>query len=567
MEGTSLDMGTIFTFSLNGRSFFLFEGTGVPGGTFQLEVLIPANAYSGHGTVLSTITIGDDGKFSVLLPDDYARAGNILTFGYAGDAFAGLVAAENRNTVLETVTKLPDWIRCRQSLRNLFMGCTSLRRIDADLSWTSTVTNMGQLFASCTSLEEMPNLNTSNATNTMYMFGDCYQLTEGIPLDLAKSTDAHGMYFNCRNLESVPNINTVKNLNFYYMFKNCYKLTHIEGIETGAATRFTSMFEDCRTLETIPYMDTSKGTNFDAMFKNCYKLKNYETLDTRNGTSFSQTFYNCDAFETKDDIKVTDVSKGTVFDNMLAYCNNLQSFRDDWDFSSAVSVEGFLRDCPKLKSFPSYSFPSVTRMADMFAGDVTLQTVGAMDTPKVNRMQRIFFGCYKLEASPLRNTATCQNMNRIFYSAGTQVPDGLIWYPIDMSNVTTAEGFIFGCNVKEIPYLNTEKVQTPHYNTSGKNHIFSSSLVTIGGMNMSAVTVDDLWLSSNNLTNLGPLDGLKMNLTLNCPNLTHDSAVTVINSLGEVSGKTLKFHTNVYSTLTADEIAIATAKGWTISAY
>ena len=111
MGGTALEMSTIYTFALNGRSFFLFEGTGVPGETFKFKVLTPGNSYNeGSSTVvtLATVTVGDDGKFSVLLPDDYARAENILTFGYAGDAFSGLVAAANRNTALETITKLPD---------------------------------------------------------------------------------------------------------------------------------------------------------------------------------------------------------------------------------------------------------------------------------------------------------------------------------------------------------------------------------------------------------------------------------------------------------------------------
>ena len=48
--------------------------------------------------------------------------------------------------------------------------------------------------------------------------------------------------------------------------------------------------------------------------------------------------------------------------------------------------------------------------------------------------------------------------------------------------------------------------------------------------------------------------------------LTHDSAVVILQSLGTASsGATITFKASTKSTLTADEIAIATSKGWTVS--
>lgn len=50
--------------------------------------------------------------------------------------------------------------------------------------------------------------------------------------------------------------------------------------------------------------------------------------------------------------------------------------------------------------------------------------------------------------------------------------------------------------------------------------------------------------------------------------LTHDSALSVINSLSKVqSTQTVIFKKTTYATLTNDEIAIATSKGWNVAQY
>lgn len=47
--------------------------------------------------------------------------------------------------------------------------------------------------------------------------------------------------------------------------------------------------------------------------------------------------------------------------------------------------------------------------------------------------------------------------------------------------------------------------------------------------------------------------------------LTHESAVALLNSLGTVTGQTITFKATTYQTLTAEEIAIGTNKGWTVA--
>ena len=71
------------------------------------------------------------------------------------------------------------------------------------------------------------------------------------------------------------------------------------------------------------------------------------------------------------------------------------------------------------------------------------------------------------------------------------------------------------------------------------------------------------------LTDLGGFKNLSISVTAyfldNCPNLTVESLMNVINNLATVSGQTLKFGSTNLNKLTAEQIAVATAKGWTLT--
>lgn len=69
-----------------------------------------------------------------------------------------------------------------------------------------------------------------------------------------------------------------------------------------------------------------------------------------------------------------------------------------------------------------------------------------------------------------------------------------------------------------------------------------------------------------NLTTIrGNITGIKRNVYLSDAPLTNDSAMVFINGLSEVSDtKTITFKSTTYSTLTEEQIALATSKGWSV---
>ena len=110
-------------------------------------------------------------------------------------------------------------------------------------------------------------------------------------------------------------------------------------------------------------------------------------------------------------------------------------------------------------------------------------------------------------------------------------------------------------------------------NVTNMGYMFNSctSLTTIPQLDTSNVTdMVNMFYNCIDLKNLGGFKNLKVPLNLSsCVLLTHESLMNVINNLYDLTAnglneKTLSIGSTNIAKLTADEIAIATNKGWTI---
>lgn len=83
----------------------------------------------------------------------------------------------------------------------------------------------------------------------------------------------------------------------------------------------------------------------------------------------------------------------------------------------------------------------------------------------------------------------------------------------------------------------------------------------------SVYKIDDIFYNANKLTNVvGKFEGTKYDLDLSYSPLTAASAMVFINGLATLTTtSTLKLSATTYDSLTAEQIAIATAKGWTVT--
>lgn len=229
---------------------------------------------------------------------------------------------------------------------------------------------------------------------------------------------------------------------------------------------------------------------------------------------------------------------------------------------------------PLLELNPNTS--NVTNMSCLFVGCSSLESIPAMNTQNVTNMYMMFNGCAKLSSVPVLDTFNVTDMSFMFEGCNS-----LVEIPtLDTSNVTSMLAMFERCSsLKQIPLLNTK-------NCTSMGQIFNecTSLDTVPMLDASKLMMSQgIFRGCSSLVTLGGLKNLGMgygtgwnandpSLTLNLsdsPLLTHDSLMNVINNLYDIKSKGVKQQTLQLgdankAKLTAEEIAIATNKGWNI---
>ena len=216
---------------------------------------------------------------------------------------------------------------------------------------TSNMTDTRKMFQACSSLISIPQLNTSKVTNMGNMFCQCTSLTAIPQLDTSKVTDMSSMFETCSKLTTIPHLNTSNVIDMSNMFKQCSSLTTIPLLDTSKVIDMGDMFSECSKLTTIPPLDTSKATSMDYMFRSCSKLTSVPLLNTSNVTNMSNMFCGCSSLTT---IPQLDTSNVTNMNSMFRYCNALTAV-EGFDFSGLTSSPdyffGFTSSMPNLTRF------------------------------------------------------------------------------------------------------------------------------------------------------------------------------------------------------------------------
>ena len=183
-----------------------------------------------------------------------------------------------------------------QSSKNLFNNYKGTSVNDLiSYNDTSNVTNTSYMFYNCSNLTSIPQLDTSKVTNMGSMFYNCSKLASIPQLDTSKVTNMESMFYNCSSLTSIPQLDTINANYISYMFYNCSSLSSIPQLDTHKVYNIDYLFYGCSSLISIPQLDTSKVNNISYMFRNCYKLQTIDlTYFHSQYSSNAQNFaYNC----------------------------------------------------------------------------------------------------------------------------------------------------------------------------------------------------------------------------------------------------------------------------------
>ena len=254
-----------------------------------------------------------------------------------------------------------------------------------------------------------------------------------------------------------------------------------------------------------------------------------------------------------------------------------------WDTSQIRECYQMFYKNTEMIEAPYFDTSNVTNMKYMFSGCKNLTTVPQFNTSNVTNMQSMFSGCTKLTTVPQFNTSNVTNMSEMFIRCKnlTTVPQ------FNTSNVTNMYSMFSYCtNLTTVPQFNTSNVTDMYYVFNG-----CTNLTTVPQFDTSNATdMYNMFEDCTNLTDFGGVKDLgkaytiktsnhydyKFNLSY-CEKLTHESLISVINSLydlnltydvangGILYSQQLVLGSTNLAKLTAEEILIATNKGWTVS--
>lgn len=227
------------------------------------------------------------------------------------------------------------------------------------------------------------------------------------------------------------------------------------------------------------------------------------------------------------------------------------------EMTTSVKSGKRLQSC--LIRIPQLNTSDMTDMSNMFDGCTNLVAVPLLDTAKVTNMYQMFMNCSLLKSVEFTDTTKVTKMSYTFAycSALTELPT------LDTCNTTDISSMFINCSsLTDVPLLDAGKVESV-------NGMFTNcnALENFGGLK----DLGKAYTSTSTNKN-------QYRLALNYSSkLTRESLMNVINNLYDLNlsynvanGGTLYKQQLVIgggnlSKLTADEIAIATNKGWNVS--
>jgi surface protein len=217
-----------------------------------------------------------------------------------------------------------------------------------------------------------------------------------------------------------------------------------------------------------------------------------------------------------------------------------------------INMAGMFGNCENLKTIPLLDTRNVTNMAGMFSFCRNLKTIPKINTAKVTDMSTMFSVCKNLEEIPLLDTSNVTNMHEMFGNCELlrTIPE------LNTVSVSSMPSMFINCSsIKDIPLLEASSVTNVWQIFDGCELLENlGGLKNLGQAYSTTMTANDGWYS----------------LVLSkCPLLTHDSLMNVINNLYDIKSKgvkpqTLQLGDTNKAKLTAEEIAIATNKGWNV---
>ena len=209
------------------------------------------------------------------------------------------------------ILEISSWgdINLGTSIGGFFYGCTNLtfNVVDNTLNM-SGCTRFDNAFLGCTSMTQMPLIDTSAVINFTACWSGCTGMTSFPLLDFSSATTMANCWTSCSSLTSFPAI-----------------------VFPVAVASFSQVWKGCSGLTSFPAIDFSNATNMFEAWRNCTSLTSFPAIDFTSALALNTTWFGCTSMTS------------------FGACT----------FPVATSMTLAWYGCNQLKTFPGISFPSI----------------------------------------------------------------------------------------------------------------------------------------------------------------------------------------------------------------
>lgn len=448
-----------------------------------------------------------------------------LAFGFSGAP--NLVYVDLSNIEIDTSTQY--------TLGSLFLTCRKLETIIWFKQKIKVLSNSSNgitsMFMRCNSLKtlDLRILDVSNVSHMEYLCAECSSLKEVniSGWDTSKVTYTTNMFYACTNLTSIIGIGNLDLSSCRTMTLMFYSCTSIETIDTSnwnCRNAGSGLFQGCSALKEIKGIENlvnSNWTSCNSLFRDCTSLTTINTSnwDLSNINNVESMCQRCSSLTSLDLSKFNSTGKSISYNNMFENCTNLSNLL----LPSLLQGKSFNRMfnyCSSLTDLRGTTFEDITQetesdnnsvgMSLMFNNCINLEYIDTLITK--GGLRSTFSNCKSLKS-----------IKELRFDRTDSIYDSYLIFRELYKNP----------NIIDINFTVMANSKGPSYFTGDSN-----------------------------------------NNTWNQPNLSRDTVVKLFNCLSTFDGSSttigstlnpLSFSKATKARLSDSDIAIATAKGWTIS--
>lgn len=449
---------------------------------------------------------------------------NNLKFGFSGAS--NLVSVDLSNLEIDT--------SAQYQLRAMFKNCKKLETIiwfKQKIKIANNSDGIMEMFDICSSLKtlDLRILDVSTATDISSLCLRCSSLQEVniSGWDTSKVTSTATLFYGCTNLTSIigmGNLDLSSCTDMGLMFYSCTSIETIDTTKWNCKNNNNGVFQGCSSLKKVIGVENlvnSKWTNCNSLFRGCSSLTSIDTSnwDLSNVNNVESLFQQCNSLTSLDLSRFNFTGKSISYNNMFDGCGNLSNLL----LPNLIQGKSFYR---------MFSYcGSLTDLRGTTFEDITQETESDGNS---NGMAFMFDNCKKLEY--IDTIINKGGLRAIFASC------------INLKSI------------KELRFARTDSIYDSY-------QIFTA-------MDRNPNVIDINFTVETNSKGPGYFTGTSNNSTWNKPNLSRDTVVKLFNCLSTFNGSSanigstlnpLQFSETTKARLSDSDIAIATAKGWTVS--